>query len=86
MCLQPNGRLYESFSIFCPCDQLDDLKLVEEEDVLIDWTRPIYLNFTHHLILEYFENFYTASIGTIEKVCGDIYVCTNPPEDIQCEE
>ena len=78
--------MYESLSIFCPCDQLDDLRLVEEEDVLIDWTRPIYLNFTHHLIIEHLENFYTASIGTIEKVCGDIYVCTSPPEDIQCEE
>ncbi|KAJ9596461.1 hypothetical protein L9F63_012500, partial [Diploptera punctata] len=37
MTSSPNGRLYESLSIFCPCEQLDDLKLVEEEDVLIDW-------------------------------------------------
>jgi hypothetical protein len=59
---------------------------VEEEDVLIDWSRPIYLNFTHHLILERLENFYTASIGTMDKVCGDIYVCTSPLEDVQPEE
>jgi hypothetical protein len=84
--LQPHGRLYESFSVFCPCDQLDDLQLVEEEDVLIDWRRPIYLNFTHHLIMERLESFYTAAIGTTEKVCGDIYVCTNPLVDIQPEE
>ncbi|XP_033608936.1 uncharacterized protein LOC111868415 isoform X2 [Cryptotermes secundus] len=84
--LKPHGRLYESFSVFCPCEQLDDLRLVEEEDVLIDWSRPIYLNFTHHLILEHLENFYTASIGTTDKVCGDIYVCTSPLEDVQPEE
>lgn len=85
MTSSPSGRMYESFSVFCPSDQLDDLQLVEEEDVLIDWSQPIYINFTHHRILEHLENFYTA-IGTVEKVCGDIYVCTSLPDDLQPEE
>ncbi|PSN48797.1 hypothetical protein C0J52_07024, partial [Blattella germanica] len=76
----PHGRLYESFCVFCPCDQLDDLKLVKEEDILIDWTRPIYLNFTHHLILEYLENFYTESIGAIEKICDGAVMLQLKPE------
>jgi len=82
---QPHGRLYESFNVFCPCDQLDDLRLVEEEDMLIDWSRPIYLNFTHHLFVQHLENFY-ESIGTVEKVCGDIYVCSSPPDNVRIEE
>ncbi|KAJ3665334.1 hypothetical protein Zmor_000833 [Zophobas morio] len=68
----PNGKIYESFSVFCPCDQLEYLELLREEDVLIDWTQPIYLNFTHANIMNKIEEFY-SDIGTIEKQYGDIY-------------
>lgn len=83
--LQPNGQLYESFSIFCPLDQLDSLGLLETEDVLIDWSQPIFLNFTHCKIMERLESFYSDR-GTIEKVCGDVYVCDEPAADDQLAE
>lgn len=77
---QPNDKVYESFSVFCPCEELEHLKLLEEEDMLVDWSEPIYLNFTHRLIMDQIEAFY-ADRGTMEKVSGDVYMCSNPPDD-----
>lgn len=82
---QPNGLLYESFSVFCPCDQLDSLELLANEDILIDWSKPIYLNFTHKGIMERLEELYSKK-GTLEKIYGDIYVCEEPPTDVALEE
>ncbi|CAG9772665.1 unnamed protein product [Ceutorhynchus assimilis] len=73
----PNDKLYESFSVFCPGDQLENLELLETEDVLIDWTQPIYLNFTHARIMNKIEEFY-AKIGTMEKLEGDFYGLVEP--------
>ncbi|CAH0553235.1 unnamed protein product [Brassicogethes aeneus] len=86
MTLTPNGNLYESFSVFCPCDKLDSLKFLEQEDVLINWNQPLYLNFTHNLIIEKIEDFY-QDIGTIEKQYGDFYILSNSKlQDAEDEE
>ncbi|XP_044735282.1 glycine N-acyltransferase [Chrysoperla carnea] len=85
MTCSPNSNIYESFSVFCPCDQLDNLQLLEEEDILIDWSKPIYLNFTHKLIMERIEEFYSKR-GTLEKVSGDIYVCEEPPAELNFDQ
>lgn len=77
---KPNNKLYESFSVFCPCDQLENLELLEAEDVLIDWSQPIYLNFTHAKIMNKIEEFY-AKTGTVEKLYGDIYGLVEPYVD-----
>ncbi|CAH1113010.1 unnamed protein product [Psylliodes chrysocephalus] len=66
----PNGKLYESFSVFCPCDQLENIRLLTDEDMLIDWTQPIYMNFTHAKIMEKIEELYG---GTMEKLTGEVY-------------
>ncbi|CAG9857956.1 unnamed protein product [Phyllotreta striolata] len=79
----PNGKLYESFSVFCPSDQLDNIYLLTDEDVLIDWTRPIYLNFTHAKIMEKLEEMY-ARTGTMEKLTGEVYCQLD--EEIRTEE
>ncbi|XP_030756760.1 glycine N-acyltransferase-like [Sitophilus oryzae] len=76
----PNNKLYESFSVFCPCDQLDNLELLETEDVLIDWSKPIYLNFTHAKIMGKIEDFY-VNIGSMEKLYGDVYGQIEPQAD-----
>ncbi|XP_023018349.1 glycine N-acyltransferase [Leptinotarsa decemlineata] len=68
----PNGKLYESFGVFCPCDQLENLELLTDEDILIDWTQPLYLNFTHAKIMEKLEDLYSTK-GTMSKLYGDIY-------------
>uniref|UniRef100_A0A1B6DVR1 N-acetyltransferase domain-containing protein n=2 Tax=Clastoptera arizonana TaxID=38151 RepID=A0A1B6DVR1_9HEMI len=81
----PNGRLYESFSVFCPKEKLESLHLLEAEDILIDWTQPLFLNFTRVDIMKRLENFY-SSIGTMEKVCGDVYICSELPLDITLDE
>jgi hypothetical protein len=80
---QPNGLLNESFSVFCPVEKLDCMELLRNEDVLIDWATPLFLNFTHKDIVERIESFYD---GTIDKTEGDIYVCSEMPEEIQIDE
>lgn len=75
---QPNNRIYESFGIFCPSDRLECIDLLRGEDILIDWMLPLYLNFTHVAIMEQIEAFY-QTIGTVENLIGDIYVCDEPP-------
>lgn len=82
--LQPNGKLYESFSVFCPSDQLEHLELLMDEDILIDWTQPLYMNYTHHMIMERIEELY-ADKGTIDKIYGDIFTLTEPPQDDSTE-
>lgn len=71
---QPNGQLYESFGVFCPLDRLECLSLLRDEDVLVDWGKPIFLNFTHESIMERIQEFYKDR-GTVDQVCGDVYVC-----------
>nr|CAD7587416.1 unnamed protein product [Timema genevievae] len=83
--LTPNGRTYESFCVFCPSGELDNLRQLEQEDVLVDWSSPIFLNFTHCAIMDRLEEFYQP-IGTLEKVCGDVYVCCNPPLDFPLDD
>ena len=83
---QPNGDLYESFTVFCPTDRLDLIQLLESECVLIDWTRPLYMNFTHRAIMDRIEEFYQGLGGTMEKVAGDIYVLDGPPLEEKIEE
>jgi len=74
--------LYESFSVFCPDDRLDSLQLLQDEDVLIDWTQPLYLNFTPRRILERLGDFYSG-IGDIETVEGDVYISVQDPPPLQ---
>lgn len=51
-----------------------------DEDILIDWTQPLYMNYTHHMILERIEELY-ADMGTIDKIYGDIFILMDPPKD-----
>lgn len=77
--LQPNKRIYESFGIFCPSDRLECIELLRTETVLIDWTEPIYMNYTHCAIMERIEAFYHETIGNVDNLVGDIYTCDEPP-------
>lgn len=82
--MQPNNKIYESFGIFCPSDKLEFLNLLETEDVLIDWTEPLYLNFTHINIIESIEKWY-VNRGRIDMLTGDIYICRNPSDHHELE-
>lgn len=77
--------MYESFGVFCPCDQIENLDQLEQEDVLIDWSQPIYLNFTNSAIMEKIEHFYSVK-GTIDKLIGDVYVLSDPLLPVQEDE
>ncbi|XP_073997445.1 uncharacterized protein isoform X2 [Rhodnius prolixus] len=82
----PDRRMYESFSVFCPDERIESLDLLATEDVLIDWTQPIYLNFTQCTIVERIEKF-PINIVVTEKIAGDIYVQSEPPpEELQLDE
>ncbi|KMQ93230.1 glycine n-acyltransferase-like protein [Lasius niger] len=72
--LKPNGLVYESVGVFCPNDRLELLRLLREEDVLIDWSRPLYINFVHCGIAEELTRLYEGT-GTIETVVGDVCAC-----------
>ncbi|KAK9508939.1 hypothetical protein O3M35_006370 [Rhynocoris fuscipes] len=72
--------MYESFSVFCPDEHIESLDLLATEDILIDWSQPIYLNFTQTSIVNRIENF-NLSIEVTEKIAGDIYVQSEPPEE-----
>ncbi|CAG9787888.1 unnamed protein product [Diatraea saccharalis] len=75
--LKPNSHPYESVSVFCPSERAELVDLVTSEDVLIDLTQPLYLNFTHEAIVNRFEKHYEAH----DKITGDVYVCDNPPTE-----
>nr|XP_033329658.1 uncharacterized protein LOC117222191 [Megalopta genalis]XP_033329659.1 uncharacterized protein LOC117222191 [Megalopta genalis] len=87
MTLSPHGLLYESVGVFCPNDRLELLKLLRDEDVLVDWSKPLYMNFVHHDIAEELSRFYEGT-GTIETVVGDVFVCrdTEHVDDAQSED
>uniref|UniRef100_A0A1L8DBI1 N-acetyltransferase domain-containing protein n=1 Tax=Nyssomyia neivai TaxID=330878 RepID=A0A1L8DBI1_9DIPT len=82
--LTPNNRIYESFGIFCPSSQLGYMELLRKEDILIEWTQPLYLNFTHIAIMDRIEEFYSAQ-GSIDKLIGDIYISKGPPDRLELE-
>ncbi|XP_054009394.1 uncharacterized protein LOC128892843 [Hylaeus anthracinus] len=84
MTLSPHGLLYESVGVFCPNDRLELLKLLREEDILIDWSKPLYINFVHYDIAEELTRLYEDT-GTIERVVGDVFVCEDP-QNADCIE
>lgn len=72
---QPNKKLNESFGVFCPLDQLDNLKLVLSEDILIDWSKPVYINFAQSDIVDEFAKQYE---GVVERLFGEIFAYDSP--------
>lgn len=74
---QPNKTTYESVTVFCPSERAELVDLLTTEDILLDLTQPLYLNFTHEAIVNRFEKHYEAH----DKITGDVYVCDNPPQD-----
>ncbi|XP_044012831.1 uncharacterized protein LOC122855495 isoform X2 [Aphidius gifuensis] len=71
---QPNGLLYESFGVFCPTKNLDCLHQLRSEDMLINWSKPLYINFVHCEIAKELFNLYEDT-GKIEQVLGDVWAC-----------
>lgn len=76
-CFQPNRTTYESVTVFCPSERAELVDLLTSEDILLDLTQPLYLNFTHEAIVNRFEKRYEGH----DKITGDVYVCDNPPTD-----
>lgn len=76
--------MHESVGVFCPGDRLDLLRLLREEDILIDWSRPLYINFTHCDIVDELVRLYEGT-GTVERVFGDIWACEEPEKTVQLE-
>lgn len=46
--------------------------------MLVDWTAPLYLNYTHVATMERIEAFYVDTIGHMDNLTGDIYTCDEP--------
>ncbi|XP_043671207.1 uncharacterized protein LOC122630606 isoform X1 [Vespula pensylvanica] len=77
MTLSPHGLVYESVGVFCPNDQLEQLYLLRDEDVLIDWSRPLYINFVHINIANKLVEFY-KNTGNVDMVIVDVWACEDP--------
>lgn len=74
MTLSPHGLLYESVGVFCPNDHLEQLNLLRDEDILIDWSRPLYINFVHIDIANRLVELY-KDIGNVDMVTVDVWAC-----------
>lgn len=57
---------------------------METENILIDWTLEMYLNFTHIGIMDRLNAFY-QKFGVMERLHGDIYVAQTPFQQIELE-
>ncbi|XP_031787670.1 uncharacterized protein LOC100114973 isoform X1 [Nasonia vitripennis] len=85
MTLSCHGLLYESVGAFCPNDRLECLRLLREEDVLINWNKPLYINFVHSEIADELSRLY-AGQGSVERVLGDVWACDEPEKTEQSDE
>ncbi|XP_014210035.1 uncharacterized protein LOC106640486 [Copidosoma floridanum] len=85
MTLSCHGLLYESVGTFCPNDRLDCLQLLREEDVLVNWAKPLYINFVHSDIAEELARLYEGH-GSIERVYGDVWACDEPEKTEQSDD
>lgn len=83
--LTPNDNIYESFGIFCPMEKIECVDLMKDEDILIDWKKPLYLNFTHKGIMDRLNLFYSGN-GAMNSLAGDIYVYNKSAEDLEIED
>ncbi|CAO1392397.1 unnamed protein product [Diamesa hyperborea] len=83
--LTPNHQIYESFGFFCPIDNVELVELIQTEDVLFDWSIPMYLNYTHVNIVDRMEDF-IKKIGHIERIQGEVYVCKGNPDCLELGE
>lgn len=81
---QPKDNIYGSFGIFCPSARLECVDLLETENVLLDWTLQMYLNFTHLGIMNRLDRFY-QKYGVMDRLYGDIYVAPKPFKRIELE-
>lgn len=82
--LQPKDNIYGSFGIFCPSNRLECVDLLETENILIDWSLEMYLNFTHIGIMGRLNSFY-QKYGEMQRLHGDIYVAQKPFGKIKLE-
>lgn len=74
--LTPYNKIYESVGIFCPPDQLGKMSLIEQENILFNWTEPIYMNFTHVGIMNKMDSIFRAKVNghLAGHIYGDIYI------------
>lgn len=82
---KPKQSIYGSFGIFCPSERIECVDLLESEDILIDWSEPMYLNFTHIDIMNRLDGFYGKKYGVMERLSGDIYISKGPPDRLELE-
>lgn len=60
------------------------MDLLETENILIDWTLQMYLNFTHTGIMNRLDCFY-HKFGVMDRLHGDIYVAEAPFTQIELD-
>jgi hypothetical protein len=48
--------------------------MIQNEDVLFDWSIPMYVNYTHVNIVDRMEEFF-KTVGHVERIQGEVYLC-----------
>ena len=59
--------------------------MIKNEDVLFDWSMPMYLNYTPVNIMDRIEEF-LMTIGKVERIEGEVYVCKDNPDCLELSE
>lgn len=70
---------------FCPNDNLECMSLLRGEDKLINWNKPLYINFVHSKIADELMRLYEGH-GSVEQVLGDVWACDEPEKTEQYED
>jgi hypothetical protein len=47
--------------------------MLKSEDILFDWSMPMYLNYTHSSIIDRIEEFF-LTLGKVERIQGEVFV------------
>lgn len=72
--LQKENEIFSSLGLFCPTNRIDCLYLLLDENILIDWTKPLHIHYIHSLLMDHIEYIYRG-LGTVQQKCyGDFYV------------
>ncbi len=50
------------------------MELIKTEDILFDWKKVLYMNYTPVDIVDRISEFF-ATIGAVERIEGEVHVC-----------
>lgn len=59
--------------------------MLRTETILFDWSKPMYLNYTHEHLVDRMEDFFNT-IGHIDRIQGEVYICKGDIDKLELGE